>query len=565
MTQLHAPIIFNDQPLLAPERAYFQFDIYADTLAAMIMSPNVSTPLTIGINGAWGTGKTTLMQKVKTRLEANQLSEPNTRMCRSVWFNAWKYSRSESLFVALVQEILREMKRTGVLNKVYADWVDPLQPEFQAPEALLSTLSQVLSLGQLNIDLSKFEKESRFRANLPFLDEFQAIFDRLLRFFIGGQRDQSGNVDDRKGAMVIFIDDLDRCLPQQTLQVLETIKLFMDKKGTIFVLGADLGVVLSAIDAHYKSQQVLDLNAQEYIEKLIQVRFDLPPIRTIDMQRFIEELPGIDDALRHNLSIIAKGVPTNPRKVKNFINHEELQWGIIANANLADRMDKRLLIEWLILNSACPDFARTIRNLGTDVDRVQFIESAKILFTPKTPEDSERVSVDFEARQFLVDGRSIEGLTPQEWSILTLFYKERGKAVSLSQITSALGGSEGNLPADQEAKRIRTSISRLKGKLGSQDVEKYFTIENIRDVGYRLIESGGPRNAEKYILTKISQKELESFRSDPILPQILRTGEFDFREETIGLYIHLSQAPSLITTLTEDTVEVKEFIGVVTA
>ncbi|MFQ5343013.1 MAG: P-loop NTPase fold protein [Anaerolineae bacterium] len=57
---LVTPQIFADLPLEAQDEARFQFQAYANTLARIIVNPNTATPLTIGISGEWGTGKTTL-------------------------------------------------------------------------------------------------------------------------------------------------------------------------------------------------------------------------------------------------------------------------------------------------------------------------------------------------------------------------------------------------------------------------------------------------------------------------------------------------------------------------
>ena len=116
------PAIFNDQPLRpGDDPCYFQFDNYARTFARVIASTDTRTPLTIGISGEWGSGKTTLMQAVRALLDQTTddetrpdfvsdgekwPDEENLRPVRTVWFNAWKYSRQEALFVALIEAIL---------------------------------------------------------------------------------------------------------------------------------------------------------------------------------------------------------------------------------------------------------------------------------------------------------------------------------------------------------------------------------------------------------------------------------------------------------------------------
>jgi len=86
------------------------------------------------------------------------------RPCRTVWFNAWKYGREEALFVALIEEVLRQMRRDGAMQALYAELADPKQDKLKVSEAVLSTLTRVFTAGKLDIDLTAFQTESRFSA-----------------------------------------------------------------------------------------------------------------------------------------------------------------------------------------------------------------------------------------------------------------------------------------------------------------------------------------------------------------------------------------------------------------
>jgi len=81
------------------------------------------------------------------------------RPCRTVWFNAWKYSRQEALFVALIEAVLNQMRRDGFIHELYAELARPDRPKMKVAEAVISTLSQVFTLGQVEIDLTKFQTD----------------------------------------------------------------------------------------------------------------------------------------------------------------------------------------------------------------------------------------------------------------------------------------------------------------------------------------------------------------------------------------------------------------------
>jgi iron(II)-dependent oxidoreductase len=384
---LVTPQIFADLPLEAKDEALFQFEAYADTFARIIANPETDTPLTICISGEWGTGKTTLMKAIRTRLDQTREMEERVpdfvnsqeeaqglQVCKTVWFNAWKYAgQQEAMFVALIEEILREMRRDGFINRLYANLSDPKQPGVRLPEAVLSTLTRVLTAGQIDIDMTSFYAESRFKTNLAFLDEFQIFFDRLLNWYVGRE-----GGEDEKGVLVVFIDDLDRCLPDKTVQVLETIKLFLDKPACVFVLGADTDVIQSAIEAHYETEKITGVTAKDYLDKIIQLRFELPRIREADMAVFVQGLELRDEALLSSLDIITGGVRTNPRRVKTFINYLELQWALLVNSKQAGGIRRQDFTQWLVLTEAGPDFCATIRNLPR-AERVEYILGAATL------------------------------------------------------------------------------------------------------------------------------------------------------------------------------------------
>src|SRR3990172_9197305 len=122
------PEVLHDAPLHDRKTADFHFDDFAATLARLIASPQTETPLAIGINGAWGSGKTSLLLRVRDMLDhpkgrdgkaAHRFAEGEERdfrACKTVWFDAWKYNEESELLVALARVLLHAMKRDGLIN-----------------------------------------------------------------------------------------------------------------------------------------------------------------------------------------------------------------------------------------------------------------------------------------------------------------------------------------------------------------------------------------------------------------------------------------------------------------
>ena len=77
------------------------FTPYVRTLANIIRSANTATPLTIGVFGTWGSGKTSLMHMVREQLPDE---------FQTIWFDAWKYDKEETLWRALLLQVLAEVR-----------------------------------------------------------------------------------------------------------------------------------------------------------------------------------------------------------------------------------------------------------------------------------------------------------------------------------------------------------------------------------------------------------------------------------------------------------------------
>jgi len=279
--------IFGDSPTIEDGLG---FDEYADILLGMIGNFDTRSPLTIGIHVRWGSGKTSLMRMVEAKFE-------DDKKVKTIWFNAWAYGRDEPIGLALLQQILIEFQKEDGLEekgKTLLRNVVKLGTDAVLRKTTTMTLKEAESL---------FESSVGIKSTLR--DDFEAAIDECL---------EDG------GRLVVFIDDLDRCLPEKTIEILEVLKLFLDVPKCIFVIGVEKEAIERGIEVRYKSkEQKIPISGQDYIEKIIQIPFVLPPIREDDMADFIENL-GIGNREKGYVKIVAKGTGCNPRKVKMFLN-----------------------------------------------------------------------------------------------------------------------------------------------------------------------------------------------------------------------------------------------------
>jgi formylglycine-generating enzyme required for sulfatase activity len=404
------PEVLHDSPLQDRRTADFHFDDFSATLARLIASPETDTPFVIGINGAWGSGKTSLLMRVKNMLaepiEAGRHRFANTkeeekkfRKCKTVWFDAWKHNDEKELLVALVRVILNAMQRDGFMNQLRAWLEDPHQPSYDLVGMLINAFE--ISFGGLGaafkfkLDPAKYQEPSPFKQHTAFFDYFSEAFERLLALWVHGKGDFA-EIKEDKGALVIFIDDLDRCLPDKTVQVLEALKLFFDKRGCVFVLGFDINIVQKAIESHYKNAGITGESAKDYLEKVIQLRFDLPPILDDAMEKHLRS-QGVNEAMLNRWRALVAAAEVNPRRVKNVINDLNLQWFMAINSGKAEGVDRDDFICWQALMHAAPaSFVRQVLDFEDKAIRFGFVQDA-LKWQKGTQEEKEGVKGFFSA------------------------------------------------------------------------------------------------------------------------------------------------------------------------
>ena len=384
------PHILHDKPLRDNEKAHFHFKEFAITLARLAASTETDTPVTVGISGPWGSGKTTLLKRVKFLLDepidkdgkhrfANGgENQEKFRKCKTVWFEAWKYADEDELLVALIRVILNTMAKGSFGEKILKESLDPHKPEYDVVAGALAALKIKLPFVEISPDPKKYEIPSPFENHTAFFDHFDEAFETLLARWAHGKRDIA-KINDKAAALVIFIDDLDRCLPEKVVQVLEAVKLFLDKPGCVFMLGADLRQVQKAVLVHYKDTELMDLaEAKDYLEKIIQLRFEIPPVQKDKMQGLLDEKGVVAADWGESWRALITGAEVNPRKVKTFVNDLNLHWAMLKNSGQAQDVNRHDFNSWQVLMRAAPEnFIKRVREVLKDQDlRYKFIQEA---------------------------------------------------------------------------------------------------------------------------------------------------------------------------------------------
>lgn len=293
------------------------FKVHADLLVDVINDENV-LPVTIGVFGDWGSGKSSILKIIEKQLIGNNKDgfKDGTLV---LYFNGWVFEGYDDAKAALLESIIEKFAKHKTLGSKVKDettklfksvkWMRLMGLGFKkiaVPAAtayltggvslipyLLKEFSQ-LDATELSDKLQGDEAEnflnSIIRKNeddeITMVREFREDFKKML--------DKS-----KIKKLVVIIDDLDRCTPDRLIENLEAIKLFLNVDKTAFVIGADPRIVRHAIELRYKTDGIEnssdvesrnDRIVSDYLEKLIQIPYYLPKLTDNEVETYLSLL-----------------------------------------------------------------------------------------------------------------------------------------------------------------------------------------------------------------------------------------------------------------------------------
>ncbi len=308
----------------------------AKTIVALVRKHS-DHPITIGVHGDWGAGKSSILEMIEASLEGE-----DRVLCLK--FNGWRFQGFEDAKIALIEgivtgllekrpfltkassavkdvfhriDLLKLAKRTGGLVTAAVGFytghhqfgvlglVNSLEGTLADPANF--TKEKISSILEGAKDLLK-EKDEESVSNVPEeIAEFRKAFDKLL---------EEAKIDQ----LIVLVDDLDRCLPETAIETLEAIRLFVFTSRTAFVVAADEAMIEYSVRKHFPDlpdSTGPQTYARNYLEKLIQVPFRIPALGQTETRIYVTLLLvgaelGEGDAAFDELIKVARGLLTRP-------------------------------------------------------------------------------------------------------------------------------------------------------------------------------------------------------------------------------------------------------------
>lgn len=331
--------ILNDLPT---SQDTLGFTALVRTISNIVLSKSTQTPLTIGINGQWGSGKTSLLKMIEAQVKL--LDFP------CIWLNAWILESSEAFFDYVYQKIYRQFNLD----------------------------SDDTENAELRRDLQKWR-------DFPLGIEFGRIVKNLLE-------KQDKNTSAR---LVIFIDDIDRAFPEQIAMILKNLKIILESYHCVFILAMDIDIVAQSLTKFYQSHQFSrignimnieidqlttenftmsdEININEnrqvdtvnkfghgYLEKLIQIRFQVPTLTKEIVEKYLQQIGIVDEILKIILLAAPEEEILNPRRLKRYINWLSISLQLMTSIPIPVGIKNITALQLMVLRRDHPSIYREL-------------------------------------------------------------------------------------------------------------------------------------------------------------------------------------------------------------
>lgn len=398
---------------------YLNFGYMVDMVVDIATNRELS-PSTIGVYGDWGSGKSSLMKLARKKIEKKNSKtgeEINTVKTLCIEFNGWLFEGYEDTKTSLCGTILDALADEKRFSKEVTDYARELIKKIDFNKILGKGVKYGLDFfmtGGIGIltDLSLSSLLTTIKANAGEVQakDIEEILSKLkkndkTRTEIKNFRNEFKDLLEKSKVenVVVFIDELDRCLPDTVLEVFEAMRLFLFVEGMSFVIGADERLIQYSIKSKYKEVPGNNLDiGKEYLEKVIQyplcipqltqaevnqylaclllkqtladdekfnkildIVYDLTPNQDFSMEQISDKAPDIAESCKQDMalarqisSVLAPSINGNPRQCKRFLNTLYMRLKLAKARNVI--LDKNILAKLMLAEYFNPEFFKAV-------------------------------------------------------------------------------------------------------------------------------------------------------------------------------------------------------------
>jgi hypothetical protein len=262
----------DDQPIRRSTEDLLGRSDFADNLAQAVLGFNRMSSFTIGLYGVWGSGKTSVLNMVEEKII--ERTEENSKKPLVVHFNPWLFTEYSQLVSQFFKQISNGIKEDGKAKNA------------QEAAAALEEYSALFELAVPVVSLSAFGKAlAIIGKGLGSRIKKQQELEQSDLYHQKEKLVQALKKYNRK--IIVIMDDIDRLSNQEIVLIFRLVKSIADLPGIIYLLAFDRDIVVRALnDVQYKDEQ-----GEEYLEKIIQVPFEVPQLEQVKVHKlFLDKL-----------------------------------------------------------------------------------------------------------------------------------------------------------------------------------------------------------------------------------------------------------------------------------
>lgn len=271
------------------------YQVHADLLRKIILN-DAMLPISIGVFGNWGSGKSSLMLLLQQSLHEWEESHQNEHnIILQVYFNSWQFESYDSTKLTMIESILEALDKDINTRKDVFERADDLLARINFLKVGVFILKKAydnLTPDWMKKWLPKKDDIDKITGKDKYNNLLEDVTKGNTSKFIATFRELFEDLVNDMGykAVIVYVDDLDRCDPKRIIGCLEAVKLFVNVKKTAFVIGADERIIEYAISQHYPIQMKKeDISSpfSDYLEKLIQLPYKLPRLSDNEQETYI--------------------------------------------------------------------------------------------------------------------------------------------------------------------------------------------------------------------------------------------------------------------------------------
>jgi len=316
--------MFNpDQPIQSSEQDILNRVPFAQSFAEAILNYTEKECLVLGLFGAWGSGKTSIINMALEHIVISSREKLGEEKPIIVKFNPWNYADQNQLITQFFKEFSVQLKRTDYASgaKELGEKIETYSKLFD-PLVLIPTAGPIFKIVSVLLGVLGHGMKGWGEAKSKDLETLKKELNAFL--------------DKQNNKIIIVIDDIDRLSDIEIRHVFQLIKSVGDFHNTIYVLAFDKNVISKALDRLQEEQGLV------YLEKVVQVPFEVPLISKqrveqlllSQLNELLEDLPQerIEPVRWGNIYHSSfKHLFRNIRDVNRYLNHLKFSWRLVKD------------------------------------------------------------------------------------------------------------------------------------------------------------------------------------------------------------------------------------------